>query len=340
MQYEQKHGRNAHGSRIILDQLLISEEMQPSDVPHILPCYYWVKMHLSSPHVRLSPQLRMQCNDRQRRLYRAFDHIVDIKNDMELARKLTGADIYDNSLRLCAFLELFVERFGPFRALGILNRILRGRKDLRYGDLKLDHLTKASPDSISNLVATLVHSLGQRLAASGCAGHQLQRVADVLSLILTLSRELDLGKVFRGTLPKLVAGEVTLCYSLLLTTDLADKESIEEMWTLCIQRIDSDVQAGGGGGIPMAVIAIVVVLYVCRDGSRVLFPKLYMELSKRNFQSHAKTAWVQLGGDDEVWSSMVQGFQTQLEFETRTWDNREVLIEAAWREEVAREHCV
>ena len=336
MEFEQKPGRDKDGPRIIIDQLLLSEEMQPVDLPYILPCYYWVKMHLSFPHVRLSPLLRMQCNERQRRLYRAFDHIVVIKNDTELARNLTGIDTYDNSIRLCAFLELFVERYGPFGVLDILNRILRGRKHLRYGNLKLDHLTKASPDSINNLIATVVHSLSQHLAVNRWVGHQLQRVADAISLVLSLSGERELGKVFRGALPKLVAGEVTLCYSLLLATDLTDEEGSQEMWTLFVQKMDHDVQAGGGG-IPIAVIAIAVVLYACRDGSQVLFPKLYIELSKRNLPSHAKMAWELLGGDGEVWNEMVREFQRNLEWQTHMWDNREAYIEIAWRDEVARE---
>ena len=268
-----------------------------------------------------------------------FDHIVVIKDDTELARNLTGIDTYDNSIRLCAFLELFVERYGPFGVLDILNRILRGRKHLRYGDLKLDHLTKASPDSINNLIATIVHSLSQHLAVNGWVGHQLQRVADAISLVLSLSGELELGKVFRGALPKLVAGEVTLCYSLLLATDLADEGGSEEMWTLFSQKMDHDVQAGGGG-IPMVVSAIAVVLYAFRDGSQVLFPKLYMELSKRNLRSHAKMAWELLEGDSEVWNEMVGEFQRNLEWQTHIWDNREHFIGTAWKEELARERCV
>jgi hypothetical protein len=153
---------------------------------------------------------------------------------------------------------------------------------------------------------------------------------------MSLSGELEVGKVFHRVLPKLVAGEVTLCYSLLLAADLAKEASMKEMWSLFIKRMDYGIQAHGTG-TPMAVIAIVVVLYVSRDGSRVLFPKLYKELTKRNLQSHAKMAWEQLGGNSQVWSAMVREFQHQWDWETYIWDNREALIERARREEVARE---
>ena len=333
---QKKHVLVESASQNILRQLLLSEEIQRVDLPYVLPCLYWIKTHLPSPYIRLSPLLRTQCNERQRRLYRTFDQIVALKNDIELARALTGADIYDNSIRLCAFLEMFVEHFGPFGVLPILKRILSGRKDLQYGDLKLDHLAKASPESISNLIATIVHSLGQRLATVGCAGYRMQLVADALSLILSLSGELEMGKVFHGVLPKLVAGEVTLCYSLLLATHLADTASMKELWSLFVQKMGYGVQASGSG-IPMAVIAIVVVLYVSRDGSRVLFPNIYQELLERGLQSHAKMAWVRLGGDSEVWSAMVQEFQSNCDWQAYVWDNQEALIEMARREEAARE---
>ena len=176
-------------SQKILRQLLLSEEIQRVDLPYVLPCLYWIKTRLPPPYDRLSPLLRMQCNVRQQRLYHKFDQIVAHEDDVDLARALTGDDDYDNSLRLCAFLELFVEHSGPFKVLPILNRILSGRKALQYGDLKFDHLTKASLDSISNLIATIVHALGQCLAAVGCAGYRMQLVADALSLILSLSGE-------------------------------------------------------------------------------------------------------------------------------------------------------
>jgi hypothetical protein len=97
LKFKQKHAFVENASQKILRQLLLSEEIQPVDLPYVLPCFYWIKTHLPSPYVRLPPLLRMQCNERQRRLYRTFERIVVIKDDVELARALTGADIYDNS---------------------------------------------------------------------------------------------------------------------------------------------------------------------------------------------------------------------------------------------------
>ena len=105
-----------------------------------------------------------------------------------------------------------------------------------------------------------MHPLGHRLVVSGCAGYRLQRVANALPLILPLSGELNLGKLFLRPLPKLVAGEVTLFYALLFTTDLADEHVSKEMWMLFVQKICSDVQAGGNG-IAMATTAIATLLY-------------------------------------------------------------------------------
>lgn len=138
----------------------------------------------------------MQCNVRQRRLFHAFKQISSLKNDAELAKALTGIDIYDNSLRLCAFLELSIEHSGPFHVRDLLNRILDGRKELKYGDVKLDHLTKASPDSVASLVATIVHSLGRHLATTGCDALEMQAVADALSLVLILSSEDRISESF------------------------------------------------------------------------------------------------------------------------------------------------
>ena len=137
-------------------------------------------------------------------------------------------------------------------------------------------------------------------------------------------------------LPKLVAGEVTLCYSLLLATHLANKANMEQMWSLFVQKI-SDGDHAGGSVIPMAFIAIAVLLYVARNGSRVLFPNIYRQLLERNLQSYAEIAWIRLRGVDGVWAAMVEEFQSNCNWQTHMWDNREPLIETAWREQAARE---
>lgn len=278
----------------------MSEEIQPVDVPYVLPCFYWIKTHLSTPHIRIPPVLRVQCNERQRRLFRVFNSIPS--EDHRLAKVLTGVDDYDNSVRLCAFLELFVEESGPFDVSRMLDKIKRGRKSLKYGDLKLDHLSKASPDAIGNLVATIVHSLGQHLATGDCRGCQLQDVADALSLILHLSGEREVGKIFDVVLPRLVAGEVGLCYALLLTADAADEEGREELWRLLVGRMRQNGQSHRDD-ISMAISAIVVVLYSSGEGAKALFPGLYRELVKLNFQSSANAAWVLLGGLVQTWNN-------------------------------------
>ncbi|KAK1807244.1 hypothetical protein LTR12_018412, partial [Friedmanniomyces endolithicus] len=75
--------------------------------------------------------------------------LSSVKDPTALARGLTGRDPYDDSLRLCAFLELSADRDGPFGILNLLNRIQKGRKAMGYGPPKFDHLIRAAPESIS-----------------------------------------------------------------------------------------------------------------------------------------------------------------------------------------------
>lgn len=332
----QSAGFDADASRNLLRQLLLSDEIGYMDVPYVLPCFYWIKTHIAPPHGRISPSLRMQCNERQRRLFYVFPRLLSVEDNAELAKNLTGADAFDNSLRLCAFLELSTELLGPFQVLNLLNRILEGRKRLQYGDLKVDHLAKASPSSISNLVATIVHSLGDHLATAGCKAREMQAVADALSLILALSGEISAAKVFHEVLPKLVAGEVALCYSLLLATGLADEAEMEELWQSLVQsmavfsRIRQD-------DIPMAISAVVIVMYSCGVGTSVLFPWLYGEVVKRNLQVVAKRAWSLLGGNSRVWDDLAEETEGQWDVQRRMWRNREPLIAALWAEQMAAE---
>ena len=268
-----------------------------------------------------------------------FEQISSLKDDAELARMLTGIDVYDNSLRLCAFLELSIERCGPFHVRDLLDSILNGRKRLDYGDLKLDHLNKASPDSIANVVATIVHSLGQHLATSGCHAHQMQAVADGLSLVLVLSGETGLAKVFHAVSPKLMAGEVTLCYSLLLATGLgrlADETEEEGLWCSLVRRVNADFKLPQDD-ISMVISAIVVLIYSGGEGTRALFPCMYGEVLRRDVRSHARRAWELLGGDVQVWDAVSIEAERQWKSQNDRWDNREALIEAAWRQQMERE---
>ena len=267
----------------------------------------------------------MQCNERQRRVFHAYRSVCSIEDNTSLARFLTGADAYDNSLRLCAFIELFVEFEGPFQLHHLLNRIWDGRKSLRHADVKMDNLAKASPDSIANVIATIVHSLGQRLVTTGCKGHEMQNVADALSLILTLSGEIVVGKVFHGVLPMLVSGEVALCYSLLLATGLAYNETAtEELWDCFVQAMDVKIRERKAS---IAVIAIVVIIYIGGEGTRTLFPWLYAELGKRNLQLDAKRAWELLGGRSGVWNALAEGTEANWNDQTNSWRHRERLLQ-------------
>ncbi|KAK1810050.1 hypothetical protein LTR12_015598 [Friedmanniomyces endolithicus] len=216
----------------ILRRLLLSEEVPYEDVPDVLRCFYWMRSHDREGFLQIPPVLRMSCNARQRRVMLSFDRLSSVKDPTDLARGLIGRDPYDDSLRVCAFLELSADRDGPFGILNLLNRIQKGRKAMGYGPPKFDHLVRAAPESISELVGTIVHSLGQRLARAGCSARDMQDVADAISLILALSGDRDMGQVLFRVLPKLRRGEITLSFSLLLATGLATDESCAEMWDL------------------------------------------------------------------------------------------------------------
>ena len=303
-------------AKAILDQVLLSDELAHEDVPFVLPCFYWTRRHLTPPHIRLPPSLRTQCNKRQRKIFATFRQLSSVEDDAMLARGLTGRDTYDNSLRLCAFLELFIEYNGPFEVLKLMQRIGNGRQRMQYGEWKVDSLCKASRDSITHLVATTVHSLGQRLAKASCRALQMNDATRALSVILSLSGEMEVAKVFYGVTPKLKGGELPLCYSLLLATGMASDDDTREMWGLLSGAV-------GGASSPidirttMTIIAIVSVTYTCGEGSKVLFPWLYAELVKRNLQVHAERAWESFGGVPSVWTGLVIEVRTNCELQRR-----------------------
>jgi len=165
-------------AKALFGQLLLSEDIPYEDVPNVLQCFCWIRSHQMETCAQISPKLRAFCNARQRRVLLTFDRLSAIKNNTTLVQELRGKDPYDDSLRLCTFLEIWVERGGPFGVLALLNRVNNGRKAMKYAAAKFDHLSKAAPDTMSDLLATIVHSLGQRLAHAGCTARQMHRSPD------------------------------------------------------------------------------------------------------------------------------------------------------------------
>jgi len=234
----------------------------------------------------------------------SFDRLSSVKDPTDLARGLIGRDPYDDSLRVCAFLELSADRDGPFGILNLLNRIQKGRKAMGYGPPKFDHLVRAAPESISELVGTIVHSLGQRLARAGCSARHMQDVADAISLILALSGDRDMGQVLFRVLPKLRRGEITLSFSLLLATGLATDESCAEMWDLFSHALARPPITAESQAVT-AVLAFVLLLYTCGEGAEALFPWLWRELTIRRLCREASHAWQRVGGEATVWANLV-----------------------------------
>ena len=314
----------------ILTQLLLSNEMTRQDIPYVLPCFYWIKGQVKGPYRRLSPSLRMQCNERQRKIYHAFPWLSATTDDAALARSLTSDDDYSDSLRLCAFLELLVENKGPYGVLGALHRIRNGRKRLRYAKTIFKDLMKSSEDSIFDLLATIVHTLGQSLAETGCKAQWLQEVADGVSAVLRLSGEHEMARVFQGTRPKLEGGELTLCYALLLNTGPLDEDDTAALWSLFCSALWEDAASAGTGTLTsIAIIAITVLIYLAGEGSEVLFPSLYAELSRQSLLTTARSAWGSLDGHADTWNELERNYCEKRNIVKRLWRNKAQSLDAS-----------
>ena len=273
--------------------------------------------------------LRLQCNQRQRKVYNIFRQLLTIQDDVKLAEYLTGDDSFDNSLRLCAFLELEVETNGPFAVIRTLDRLRLGKEQLGQSNVKMDYLSTVCPDAVDNLIATIVHGLGQHLASSGCTGKQMQAVVDALSHILTLSEEIDVGRVYCRVLPKLVSGEIALCYLLLLATDLAmDEASKEELWRWFVKKIEDSLDRNQRKRRDtMAISALVVVAYCAGGGIQVLFLYLYAQLYQRNYLSAARQAWVSLRGDASTWDRNILEAEKAFAQQAYLWSHQRTIID-------------
>jgi hypothetical protein len=314
-------GREA--ARSLLNQLLLSDDISQVDLPYILACYYWIRRHYQGNPSRLSPILRTQCNERQRKIYTHFNTISSIQNDAELAQRLTGVDAYDNPLRLLAFIELYVEYRGPFHVPELLRRISNGRKTSQYQGSTLNHLSKACLGSLLDLVATVVYKVGQHLTRRSCTYLEMQAAADGISMILCLSNEIDIGKIFYGVAPKLKGGEIALCYSMLLATGLGDDTQRNEMWGTLLRA----VAPSAGGQVEcttFAVSATVVVIHLSKEGAPVLFPGLYKELLDRRLTSAAARVWERLHGTMATWAALVGEVERYWRMTRKQWTEREV----------------
>lgn len=133
-----------------------------------------------------------------------------------------------------------------------------------------------------------------------------------------------------------MAGEVTLCYSLLLATGLdrlAEDAEEGSLWCSLVRRINADFEMPQGD-ISVVISAIVVLIYSCGDGTPALFPLLYGEVLRGTSTRMRKRAWELLGGDTHVWDGMIAETERQWKWQKDSWDNREANIEALWQEQM------
>jgi hypothetical protein len=325
-------GREA--ARSLLNQLLLSDDISQVDLPYILACYYWIRRHYQGNPSRLSPILRTQCNERQRKIYTQFKRLSSIQNDAELAQRLTGVDAYDNPLRLLAFVELYVEYRGPFHVPELLQRISDGRKTSQYQGSTLNHLSKACLGSLLDLVATVVYKVGQYLARRSCKCHEMQAAADGISRILCLSNEIDIGKIFYGVAPKLKGGEIALCYSMLLATGLGDDTQRNEMWGTLLRAL---MPSAGGQVERTAFVVSGILIVICwsKEGAPVLFPGLYKELLERRLTSAAAAVWERLQGTMAAWAALVDEVERYWTTTSKQWRERECTGEVERNREVS-----
>ncbi|KAK4999205.1 hypothetical protein LTR66_001712 [Elasticomyces elasticus] len=258
-----------------------------------------------TPYRRLSPTLRMQCNRRQRRVFHVFGQLSSLDSAADLAYRLMGDDVFESGLRLCAFLELSIEQNGPFQSYELLQKINEGGKLLRSNICRTDHLVKASFDSITNLIATTVHGLGQRLDVCGLS--EMSSIVQFLTLIMSLSGEVDVSKILWDTLPKLKRGELTLCFCLLVATGL-DDDGWESSWHAFREMAYQTVR---GHFEPQnkqrtALVFVVALIRACGPGSRALFPSLYAGLASMQAAEQALEVWISCGCDHTIWAELVE----------------------------------
>ena len=249
-----------------------------------------------------------------------------IKDDAELARRLTGVDAYDNPLRLLAFLELSIEYRGPFHLAELLKKISDGRTKSQYQGSKLDHLSKACLGSLLDLVATVVHKVGQCLARGSCKFEEMEGAARGIEKILCFSNEIDIGKVFYGVASKLKGAEVVLCYLLLLATGLGDETQRNEMWGTLIRAVVPSTYPHADRPAS-AVFAMVKVIYLSKKGAAALFPGLYQELQERRLTPAAVGAWEQLHGRMATWAALVNEAEGYWKNARQEWEERECIYD-------------
>lgn len=295
-------------SRSILDQLLLSDDFVPEDLPYVLACFYWIRGNTRKPYDWVHPELRLQCNKRQRKIFNSIELLLGISDGDTLSTRLVGADVYDSALRFCAFLELTVSRKGPFEVFPTLDKIMRnGKLEHRGKPLKMDHLFKTSPDSITALLTTVVHALGRLLSANvGCRARQLNDTVSSLSLLLALFGERDVAKVFHGVVRQLRSGgELLLLYLLLLCTGLPETEEKDQMWRLLEFDLARRCAQSSMQKVAVVLVGLTNMIYLCGEGSRALFPFLYKEICRRKLAAAARRAWALThSGNSQVWDDL------------------------------------
>ncbi|KAK4981986.1 hypothetical protein LTR66_009555 [Elasticomyces elasticus] len=237
----------------------------------------------------------------------------------DLAYRLMGDDVFESGLRLCAFLELSIQQNGPFQSYELLQKINEGGKFLRTNICRTDHLVKASFDSITNLIATTVHGLGQRLDVCGLS--EMSSIVQFLTLIMSLSGEMDLSKILWDTLPKLKGRELTLCFCLLLATGL-DDDGRGSFWHASREMAYQTVR---GHFEPQskqrtALLSVVFLIRACGPGSRALFPSLYAGLASIQAAEQALEVWISCGCEHTIWAELVESAILEMNDISSGWE--------------------
>lgn len=213
------------------------------DAQIFIQAFYWALSNIPVPRRRLPPSLRAQCSSRQNYIVQEFSRLVALKDDLILAKQLSGSDDQDSGLRLYAFLELDVEHHGPFGTLQLLQKISNGNKMLHHRHVPpMCCLGVCSNDAVFNLLATIVVSLGQRL--SDCSQTSMSEVVELFQILLSHYRTSP--DKYSHILPELSRmlepAEFCLLFCLLLNTDM-DHLWEWDTFKLWLQRISMPAQS-------------------------------------------------------------------------------------------------
>ena len=178
-----------------------------------------------------------------------------------------------------------------------------------------------------NLIATVVHSFAQQIARrQALTARNVDDVINGIALFLTFCEEHAVDSVFEHTEMQLDLNEVALLYALLLATPIAqlDPSRVTNMWSFYLRTINCRngqpigiLEPTWNGKTATAAVytapllALVTLLYQCKDGALALFPHLFEQLQLHNLDRLALATWKATGGQESVWQDMIQTLLVQ-----------------------------